>query len=299
MVMSFFSALVEAGRRWWGHDPGRLGAALAYYTIFSMGPLLLIIISVAGLVLGRQAVEGQIVGSLSSMMGATAATAIQGALASASDFGTGVLSLIIGVSTLVASAIAIVMQLKAALNTVWGVEVKPDEGYLAIVRHYVFALLGVLAAGLFVLLSLAATTVVSSVGGVIAQYIPLPIATGLDLVISLAILTALFAGLFKWLPDTPVAWRDVWVGAALTAVLFLIGKWGIGWWIGRQGLDSTFGAAASVVVLLVWVYYASQIIFFGAQFTRVWADRRAASAAERERAPPNAGDAATLNCLPS
>ena len=283
MLTAFATTFVEAGKRWWGHDPGRLGAALAYYTIFSMGPLLLIIISVAGLVLGRQAVEGQIVGSLSSMMGATAASAIQGALASASDFGTGVLSLMIGVSTLVASAIAIVMQLKAALNTVWGVEAKSDDGYLAIVRHYVFALLGVLVAGLFVMLSLAATTVLSSVGGVIAQHIPLPIAAGMDLVISLAILTVLFAGLFKWLPDTAVAWSDVWVGAALTAVLFLIGKWGIGWWIGRQGLDSTFGAAASVVVLLVWVYYASQIIFFGAQFTRVWADRRGARA--RDTAP--------------
>ena len=289
MVMSFFSALVEAGRRWWGHDPGRLGAALAYYTIFSMGPLLLIIISIAGLVLGRQAVEGQIVGSLSSMMGATAATAIQSALASASDFGTGVISLMIGVSTLVASAIAIVMQLKAALNTVWGVEAKSDEGYLAIVRHYVFALLGVLAAGLFVIVSLAATTVLSSVGGVIAQYIPLPIAAGMDLVISLAILTVLFAGLFKWLPDTPVAWSDVWMGAAVTAILFLIGKWGIGWWIGRQGLESTFGAAASVVVLLVWVYYASQIIFFGAQFTRVWADRRGTRVHDAAPVPAKAG----------
>ena len=234
MLTEIASVLLETAKRWWSHDPGRLGAALAYYTIFSIGPLLLIVIAIAGLVLGRQAVEGQIVGSLSGMMGPAAANAIQGTLAGASDFGTSVLTLVIGVATLIASAVAIVIQLKASLNIVWGVEDKPEQGYWSILRHYVFALLG----------------------------------------ISLTILTVLFAAMFKFLPDAPVAWSDVWMGAAVTAILFLIGKWAIGWWIGRQGLDSTYGAAASVVVLLVWVYYASQILFFGAQFTRVWADRR-------------------------
>ncbi len=274
MLTEIASVLLETAKRWWSHDPGRLGAALAYYTIFSIGPLLLIVIAIAGLVLGRQAVEGQIVGSLSGMMGPAAANAIQGTLAGASDFGTSVLTLVIGVATLIASAVAIVIQLKASLNIVWGVEDKPEQGYWSILRHYVFALLGVLAAGLFVMLSLMATALLSSVGGLVSQTVSVPLAALIDLGISLTILTVLFAAMFKFLPDAPVAWSDVWMGAAVTAILFLIGKWAIGWWIGRQGLDSTYGAAASVVVLLVWVYYASQILFFGAQFTRVWADRR-------------------------
>jgi membrane protein len=288
MFTAFASTLIETAKRWWSHDPGRLGAALAYYTIFSIGPLLLIVIAIAGLVLGRQAVEGQIVGSLSGMMGPAAANAIQGTLAGASDFGTGVLTLVIGVATLLASAIAIVMQLKTSLNIVWGVDDKPEQGYWPIIRHYILALLGVLAAGFFVMLSLMATTLLSRVGGLVGQYVSLPLAALIDLGISLSILTALFAAMFKFLPDTPVAWSDVWVGAVVTAILFLIGKWAIGWWIGRQGLDSTYGAAASVVVLLVWVYYASQILFFGAQFTRVWADRRGSRQAETAAVPAKA-----------
>lgn len=281
MLTDLPSAFVETAKRWWSHDPGRMGASLAYYTIFSIGPLLLIIIAIAGLVLGRQAVEGQIVGSLSGMMGPTAAQAIQGMLAGASDFGTSVFTLVIGVATLIASAVAIVMQLKTSLNIVWGVEEKPEQGWWPMIRHYVFALLGVLASGLFVMISLMATTMLASVGGIVSQYVSVPVAALIDLGVSLAILTVVFAALFKFLPDTPVAWRDVWVGAVVTAILFLIGKWAISWWIGRQGLDSTFGAAGSLVVLLVWIYYASQIVFFGAQFTRVWADRREA----REHAP--------------
>jgi membrane protein len=176
------------------------------------------------------------------------------------------------VGTLLFAAVGVVVQLKDALNTVWEVEAAKDGGIWAFVRTYIASLAGVLAVGFLLLVSLVLTSVLSAAGKFLATDLPEAALHVVGSLVSFGVITLLFAMMFKWLPNVAVRWRDVWLGAALTAALFEIGKLAIGLYIGKQALESTYGAAASLVVLLIWIYYSSQIVLMGAEFTRVHAN---------------------------
>jgi membrane protein len=272
-LQSWWSPLQETANRWLQHKDARLGAALAYYSIFSLGPLIVIAIAIAGFVFGADAVQAQVVGALQGLLGDSGTQAIDAMLKGANKPREGILATVIGVGTLVLAAVGVVVQLKDALNTVWEVETSPGSGIWRFVRTYIWSLAGVLSVGFLLLVSMLLTAALSAAGKYIAPYLPeatLQIAGSLA---SFAIITVLFAMMFKWLPDTPIAWRDVWLGAILTAALFEVGKLLIGLYIGKQGLQSTYGAAASIVVVLIWVYYSVQLVLMGAEFTNVYARR--------------------------
>jgi membrane protein len=265
--------LRETGAQWSEHKASRLGAALAYYSIFSIGPLMVVAISIAGLVFGAEAARGEVVGQLRGLLGENGAKAIESMLAGARQPTEGVVATAIGLGTLLFAAIGVVVQLKDAVNTVWEVRPPSRSGIWRFMRTYVVSLAGVLAVGFLLLTSLVLTAGLAAVGKFIAPYLPETAMHVVGIVASFAMIALLFAMMFKWLPDANVRWRDVWPGALLTAGLFEIGKFLIGLYIGKQGLESTYGAAASIVVVLIWVYYSAQIVLVGAEFTRAYAIR--------------------------
>jgi membrane protein len=253
--------------QWVAHKDARLGAALSYYSVFSIGPLILIAVAVAGLFFGREAVQGQVTESLRGLLGENGAQAINGMLVDANRPAEGIVATVIGIITLVAAAIGVVVQLKDAFNTVWEVKQTPGSGLWGFVRTYVLSFAAVLAVGFLLLISMLMTAALSVFGEYVGSVAPEALLQAVGSGVSFVMITLLFALMFKWLPDTEVQWRDVWLGAAITALLFEIGKSLIGLYIGKQGLESTFGAASSLVVVLIWVYYSAQILLLGAEFT--------------------------------
>jgi membrane protein len=266
-----WGVLKEAAESWSAHKDSRQGAALAYYSVFSIGPLIVIATAIAGFVFGRDAVAGQVAMSIKDLLGETGANAIQAMLIDASRPRAGVLATLLGTGALLFAAIGVVVQLKDALNTVWEVRQTPGRGIWYYVRSYVLSFAGVLALGFLLLVSLLVTTALAAIGKYAAVYVDEWVLHLTNLVVSFAVITLLFAMMFKWLPDTLIDWYDVWLGAILTATFFEIGKFAIGFYIGKQGLESTYGAAASIIVVLIWVYYSSQIILMGAEITRAFA----------------------------
>ncbi len=279
----WWSPLQETGNRWLEHKDARLGAALAYYSIFSLGPLIVIAIAVAGLVFGDEAVQAQVFGALHRLLGDIVTQAIDAMLKGANRPREGLFATLLGVGTLVFAAVGVVVQLKDALNTVWEVETPPGSGIWRFVRTYIWSLAGVLSVGFLLLVSMLLTAALSALGKYIAPYLPEATLQIAGFLASFAVIAVLFAMMFKWLPDTPIAWRDVWLGAILTAALFEVGKFLIGLYIGKQGLESTYGAAASIVVVLIWVYYSAQLILMGAEFTNVYARRYGSRRGEADR----------------
>ncbi|HEX6611733.1 MAG TPA: YihY/virulence factor BrkB family protein [Hyphomicrobiaceae bacterium] len=265
-----WTVLKSAVDQWFSHRSARLGAALAYYSVFSMGPLLLIVIAVAGLFFGADAVRGSLSSQFRSLFGETGSKAVEAMLAGASAPQSGQLAAAVGVVLLIVAALGVVVQLKDAMNTIWEVEAPKDSGFWWYARTYLVSLAGIVGLGFM----LAVSFVVSAGLAALSQWAGATyssIGAVLDFVASIAVLSGLFAMLFKLFPDTEIAWRDVFPGAIVTAVLFTVGKLAIGWYIGTQGLESTYGAAASLVVLLIWVYYSAQIVLFGAELTRAYA----------------------------
>jgi membrane protein len=242
--------------------------------VFSLGPIIVIAIAVAGLFFGREAVSGQVAASIKDMMGETGAKAIQAMLADAGRPREGLLATLLGLGTLLFAAIGVVVQLKDALNTVWEVEEPPGSGNRHFMRSYVVSLAAVLALGFLLLVSLVVTAGLAALGKFAAPYMQEWMFHLISILVSLTVISLLFAMMFKWLPDAAIDWHDVWFGAILTAVLFEVGKSAIGFYIGKQGLDSTYGAAASIIIVLIWVYYSSQIILMGAEVTHSFAKHR-------------------------
>jgi membrane protein len=257
-----------------------MGAALAYYAIFSVGPLVLITTALAGLAFGEEAVRGEVSSQIRGLLGDTGASAVEVMLAGASKPHQGAFASIAGIVLLVFTGLAVVAQLKAALNTIWEVEETTGIGIWSFVRSYLISLAAVLALGFLLLVSLLFTTALALLGKTVAPSSSEVSLQFLGSMTSFAFITVLFAMMFKWLPDTHVAWRDVWLGAAVTAALFEAGKFLIGFYLGRQALESTYGASASFLILLIWVYYSSQIVLWGAEFTHVCAKRSGRLGAE-------------------
>ena len=266
-VSSIWRSAKDAGSQWVAHKDARVGAALAYYSVFSIGPLILIAVAVAGLVFGREAVQGQVADALRGLLGESGAQSINGMLASADKPKEGLIATIFGIVTLIAAALGVVVQLKDAFNTVWEVKQTPGRGIWGFLRTYVLSFAAVLAVGFLLLISMVITAGLAAFGKFFGSMLPEGILQLATVVVSFLMIALLFALMFKWMPDAPVQWRDVWLGAIITAALFEIGKFLIGLYIGKQGLESTYGAASSLVVVLIWVYYSAQIVLLGAEFT--------------------------------
>jgi len=223
-MASWWSPLQQTFSRWSEHKDARLGAALAYYSIFSIGPLIVIAITIAGLVFGGEAVQAQVFGALHGLLGDSGTQAIDAMLKGANRPREGVFATVIGVGALVFAAVGVVVQLKDALNTVWEVEAPPGSGIWRFVRTYIWSLAGVLSLGFLLLISMLLTAGLSAAGKYIAPYLSEATLQVAGFVVSFAVISVLFAMMFKWLPDTPIAWRDVWLGAILTAALFEVAE---------------------------------------------------------------------------
>ncbi|MCW5734894.1 MAG: YihY/virulence factor BrkB family protein [Enhydrobacter sp.] len=274
VASGLFNALKEAGSQWVAHKSSKAGAALAYYSIFSMGPLIVVIVSIAALVFQREGVQQEVTDGIRDAIGDQGAESVRTMLGGAGTHGEGLFATIIGAATLLFAAVGVVVQLKDALNSVWEVEPKPRSGVWGFIRGYVLSFAGVLTVGFLLMISMMLTAALAAVGKYMGNALPEPLMQVLAFGVSFLTTSTVFALIFKWMPDTHVAWRDVILGALGTAVLFEIGKFAIGFYIGKQGLESSFGASASIVVVLIWVYYSSQILLFGAEFTRARARQR-------------------------
>ena len=275
MEVFLLSLFKDAALNWMKHKDARLGAALAYYSIFSLGPIVMIAITIAGLFFGEEIVRSQVGESIKGLMGETGAQAVNTMLTGAnSEAEKGIVPTLIGIGALIFAAVGVVVQLKDALNTVWEVEDTKVSGIWNFIRTYILSIAAVIAVGFLLLVSLLLTAVISAMGKYFSHIAPEALMQPIGFISSFLIIALLFAMMFKWLPDADVSWRDVWIGAILTAFLFEAGKFLIGLYIGKQGLESTFGAAASIVVVLIWVYFSAQIVLMGAEFTRASALRR-------------------------
>jgi membrane protein len=254
-----------------------LSATIAYYTLFSLPPLLLLLISIAGMVFGREAVQHQLESQISGLIGSSAGGQVQTMVASAgSNKSGGILGVIFGTLALIFGATGAFVALQEALNKAW--HVKPDPkmgGIRAFIGKRVLSFGAVVAVGFLLLVSLAVSAALAAFGKWVSGYMPSGLSVGLlhvvGEIVSFLVITVLFASILKFLPDGKIAWREVWVGAALTAALFTLGKTGIGLYLGKTGAASPYGAAGSVILIVLWLYYASLIFLMGAEFTKVWA----------------------------
>jgi len=265
-VLDLFKRAIQ---RFIAMDTLTMGAALAYYTVFSIAPLVLIAVSIAGMFFGEQAAEGELAAELESAAGPTVANAIQEMVKNAGNTGGSTAASVIGVVILLFGASGVFVQLQSSLNAIWKVEPRKTTGVWAFVsdRLHTFAL--VLGIGFLLLVSLVINTALSAMSKYIAPGQTL-LAQILNQVVSFGFITLLFALIFKVLPDRKIGWDDVWIGAAFTSLLFTVGKYLLGVYLARGSVTSAFGAAGSLVVILLWVYYASQLVLFGAQFTQVY-----------------------------
>ncbi|MGE5774661.1 MAG: YihY/virulence factor BrkB family protein [Chloroflexota bacterium] len=277
--MRMFALLKETVREWSEDGASRLAAALAYYTTFSLAPLLVLIIAIAGLIGGQEAAQSQTMAQVQDLLGPQGGEFVQSMIENASRPATGVTATIIGVVTLLFGALGVFGELQNSLNTIWEVKPKPAQGLFDSLKRFVIDRLlsftMVLGIGFLLLASLVISAVLSALGNYIGNALPMADLwlQLINFVISFVVVTALFAMIFKFLPEVDIAWKDVWLGAAVTSLLFSLGKFLIGFYLGRSTVGNTFGAAGSLAILLIWVYYSAQILFFGAEFTQVYANR--------------------------
>jgi len=274
-IKSIFSLLKQTFDEWNQDGAPRLAAAFSYYTIFSIAPLLIVVIAVAGLVFGQEAVRGQLDDQIEGLVGAEGADIVQELVQNANRPNEGAVAAMLGVATLLLGAGGAFSQLQDSLNIVWGVK-PPNRGILGTIKAKFLSFSMVLFVGFLLLVSLVLSALITGIQGYFTDLLP---AGGVMLqlinqVLSFGVITLLFAMIFKFLPDIKVEWRDVWVGAAFTSLLFTIGKYLIGLYLGGSGVSSSYGAAGSLVVILLWIFYSAQILLFGAEFTQVYAYRQ-------------------------
>ena len=286
-IKNTFGLFKKAANAWVDDFAPSMGAAISYYTVFSLAPLLVIVIAIAGAVFGREAVTGQIVGQLSGLIGKDGAQVVQGLVASASDTNKGLIAGLISIVILLIGATTVFAELQSALDRIWHVPVEEKpSGILALLRTRLLSFGLILGVAFLLIVSLSVSAATAALGTWAGTLMPGSevLLQLLNFAISAGIFTLLFALIFKLMPSTPIAWRDVWIGAAVTAVLFEIGKLLIGLYLGKSGMTESFAAAGSLVVLLAWVYYAAQVFLLGAEFTKVYADEHGSKAAAKAMA---------------
>ncbi len=273
-----FFALVKDTYSAWSEDRApRLGAALAYYTVFSIAPLLIVAVGVAGLFFHDAALTS-VKAQIKDFMGENAANMVGDMIVNVSKAGEGrsLVATLIGGATILLGAGGLFAQLQDALNTIWGVKVKPNQGIMLLVRQRFLSFAMVLGVGFTLIVSLALSALLEALAGWINNSLfggSAWLFQILNVFLSFAIILLMFAAMFKVLPDAEIQWHDVWIGAAVTSFLFTVGKFALGWYLARPGVESAFGAAGALVVILLWVYYAAQILFFGAEFTKAYANK--------------------------
>lgn len=252
----------------------KLSASLAYYTVFSMAPLLIVIISLCSLLLGREAIEGKIYGQLTGFLGSDTAMQIQGMIKNASLAGKGKLAIIIGSITLLVGATTVFAEIQESINMIWGLKPKPKKSWLKLIQNRFLSFSVIASLGFLLLVSLGITTIIDGFSEKLKDYFPqvtIVIFYAVNIIITLAVITTIFGVIFKVLPDAKIQWKDVLAGAIATALLFMLGKFGISYYISKSNVGSTYGTAGSLVVLLLWIYYSSIILYFGAEFTKAYA----------------------------
>jgi membrane protein len=284
------TVLQRAVAGWWNDNVPRMGAALAYYTLFSLAPILIVAIAIAGLAFGPEAVRGEIVSQIEGLVGHEGAQAVQAMLEGAARPSSSIPATIIGLITFFLGATGAFLELQADLDAIWRVKPKQSGSFLkALVRQRLISFGLVLGFGFLLLTSLVVSAALAALHTYMGNAFPgVAVLWGaLDVVVSLAVITTLFAMIYKVLPDVKLAWTDVWVGGLVTAGLFTIGKSLIGLYLGTSAFGSTYGAAGSVIVVLVWVYYSAQIILLGAEFTREYVKRFGRKPPPEEFATPD------------
>jgi len=268
---NFWCLIKETVSKWWEDNVPRLGAALAFYTMLSTAPLLVIITTVAGLAFGPDAAQGRLVEEMQDLIGEEGAQAVQTMLANAYHPTAGITASIISIVVLLVGATGVFAELQSSLNLIWKAPERKGNGILAALKDRLLSFLMILGVGFLLMVSLVVSAGLTAVSQWLGGAEPHLLWAALDLAVSLSVFTILFAMIYRFLPDVHIPWGDVWVGAGLTAVLFTVGKFLIGLYLGTAGMGTTYGAAGSLAVFLVWVYYSSQIVFFGAEFTYVYA----------------------------
>jgi membrane protein len=275
----FVDLVTETIREWQQDQAARLAAALAYYATFSLAPLLVLVIAIAGLVGGGDAAQGLVMAQIQDLVGKEGREFVQSMIENAATTSTGVTASILGAATLLLGALGAFNELQNALDRIWDVEPKPITRWSLRVQRFILKRLlsfsMVLGIGFLLLVSLVISAAVSALSehlGRIPLFSELMLQI-LHLMISLGLITLLFAMIFKFIPDIKIAWKNVWLGAAITAIFFTIGKTLIGLYLGRSEVGTTFGAAGSLALIMIWIYYSSQILFLGAEFTQVFAKR--------------------------
>jgi membrane protein len=283
---------------WWNDNVPRMGAALAYYTLFSLAPILIVAIAIAGLVFGPEAVRGEIVGQVQGLVGREGALAVQAMLEGAARPSSSVPATVIGIITFFIGATGAFLELQADLDMIWRVKPKSRGNFLKdLVMQRLISFGLVLGFAFLLLTSLVVSAALAALHTYMGNVFPgvAVLWEALNVIVSLLVITLLFAMIYKVLPDVKLDWSDVWVGAIVTAGLFTLGKSLIGLYIGTSALGSTYGAAGSVIVILVWVYYTSQIILLGAEFTRAYVEQlgpRPRPVEFATKAPPPTGASA-------
>jgi membrane protein len=258
---------------WWYNDNiPHLGAAISYYTVFALAPILIVAIGIAGLAFGADAVRGEIVGQIEGLVGHSGAVAVQSMLEGAANRSSGVVATVIGVVTLIGGATGLFLELQTALNLIWRVKPKTGAGLKGMLLQRAISFGLVIGVGFLLLVSLVVSAGLAALDKLVGDRFPAYVVVGqaLNIIVSLAVITLLFAMIYKTLPDVRLGWRDVWAGGIVTAGLFTIGKYVIGLYLGHSATASTYGAAGSVIILLLWINYSSQIFLLGAEFTRAW-----------------------------
>jgi membrane protein len=249
-------------------------AALAYYTVFALAPMLIIILSVVEFFYGKEAVEGSLYGQIQGMVGASAATQIQEMIKNAAISGKSTMATIISVITLLLSATGIFTEIQDSINSIWHLKAKPKVGFMKILMNRLISFSMVVSLGFVLLVSLVITAMIEAFGKALERMMPdvtVYIIYAINLVVTLGVVTVLFGIIFKVLPDAKIRWKDVFAGSFVTAILFIIGKFLITVYLGASNVTSSYGAAGSLIVILLWVYYSSIILYFGATFTRIYA----------------------------
>ena len=289
-ITRIVSLIKSSGAEFIEDDCQTQAAALSYYTIFSLPPLLLVLLMILGALVDPQEIRGQLETQIGALMGPTATEQISAILSQLHQPGAaGLLPTIVGIAGLILGATGAFGQLQAALNRAWEVAPDPTQGGVkGFVLKRLFSFGMILSIAFLLLVSLVLSAALSAFGGTLGRMLPngvsVTLLQGLNLAISFLVITALFATIFKVLPDAKVAWRDVWVGAAVTALLFVVGKFLIGFYLGRSNPGQAFGAAGSLALLFAWVYYSAMILLFGAEFTQAWVERNGGTIAPQRGA---------------
>ena len=251
-----------------------LSSSLAYYTVFSMAPLLIIIISLSGIFLGQEAAQGKIYAQLANFIGSNTASQLQEMIKNASLTGKSELAAIIGIATLLVGATTVFAQIQDSINFIWGLKPKPKKGWLKLLKNRFLSFSVIIGLGFLLLVSLSISALIDGFSNSLKTHFPdvaVVIFYIINVIITLVITTLIFGAIFKVLPDAKIKWKDVIAGAIATAVLFMLAKFGISFYISKSNVGSTYGAAGSLVILLLWVYFSAMILYFGAEFTKAYA----------------------------